>query len=210
MIQFIIKEDENRDGLLEGKQTNTLDAAWFGPMGWISSLYLGALAAGKQMAIEVEDHDFAKECGRLLVSGRKNIVAQLYNGEYFIHKPDKSHPDAINSNKGCHIDQVLGQSFAHNIGISERIIPRKETISALESIWKYNFAPDAYDYQFRHKEIKGPRIYATQGEAATIMCTWPDGGDEKAVPGMDKRPDNPTVWSGPGIYFDEAMNGFEY
>ncbi|MDN5205637.1 GH116 family glycosyl-hydrolase [Fulvivirgaceae bacterium BMA10] len=210
MVQFIIKEDRNRDGLLEGKQTNTLDAAWFGPMGWISSLYLGALLAGKEMAIEMVDTPFAKECDQLLKLGRKNIVKQLYNGEYFIHKPDKNYPKAINSNDGCHIDQVLGQSFAHNIGIIERVIPEKETVSALKSIWKYNFAPDAFDYQLKHKEIKGPRIYATQGEAATIMCTWPKGGDDKAVPGMDQRPDNPTVWSGPGIYFDEAMNGFEY
>lgn len=40
-------EDTNADGLLEGEQTNTLVAAWYGPMGWISSLYLGTLAAGK-------------------------------------------------------------------------------------------------------------------------------------------------------------------
>ncbi len=210
MVQFIIDEDKNKDGLLAGKQTNTLDAAWYGPMGWLSSLYLGALAAGKQMALEMEDGLFEQECNELLTKGRKNIVDEVYNGEYFIHKPDKNHPEAINSNDGCHIDQVLGQSFAHLIGIEERVVPKMETISALESIWKYNFAPDAFDYQLRHKVIKGPRIYATQGEAATLMCTWPNGGDDKAVPGMDKRPSNPIGYSGPGIYFDEAMNGFEY
>jgi uncharacterized protein (DUF608 family) len=210
MVQFIISEDQDKDGVLEGKQTNTLDAAWYGPMGWMSSLYLGALAAGKQMAIEMDDNTFAKECNHLLVKGRKNIVDQVYNGEYFIHKVDENYPEAINSNDGCHIDQVLGQSFAHLVGIEERVVPKEETVSALESIWKYNFAPNAFEYQLKHKEIKGPRIYATEGEAATLMCTWPNGGDDKAVPGMDKRSDNPTVWSGPGIYFDEAMNGFEY
>ncbi|MDN5204349.1 GH116 family glycosyl hydrolase [Fulvivirgaceae bacterium BMA10] len=209
-IQFLINEDKDKDGILEGRQQNTLDAAWFGPMGWISSLYLGALAVGKEMAMEVGDDSFVKECDELLQKGRKNIVAQLFNGEYFIHKPDPNHPNAINSNDGCHIDQVLGQSFAWQIGVSERVVPERETQSALESIWKYNFAPDAYLYQEQHKPIKGARIYATQGEAGTIMCTWPKGGAEKAVPGMDKRPDKSATWLGPGGYFDEAMNGFEY
>jgi hypothetical protein len=42
------------------------------------------------------------------------------------------------------------------------------------------------------------------------MCTWPKGGAETAVPGMEKRPDKSERWSGPGGYFDETMNGFEY
>lgn len=210
-IRFLIDEDKNKDGILEGRQQNTLDAAWYGPMGWISSLYLGALAAGKAMAEEVGDTGFANECNLLIEKGRKNIVEDLFNGEYFIHKPDyENHPRSINSNDGCHIDQVLGQSFAHQIGIKERIVPEDETKSALESIWKYNFAPDAYAYQEKHTTIRGPRIYATQGEAATIMCTWPKGGDDKAVPGMEDRPLKSPVWTGPGGYFDEAMNGFEY
>jgi len=210
-VQFIIREDINLDGLLEGKQTNTLDAAWYGPMGWISSLYLGALATGKQMALEMEDTTFANECNTLLERGRENIVKEVFNGEYFIHKPDyENQPLAINSNDGCHIDQVLGQSFSSQLGVPDRVVPKIETISALESIWKYNFAPDAFAYQKAHKAIKGPRIYATQGEAGTLMCTWPKGGAEKAVPGMESREENPDHWSGPGIYFDEVMNGFEY
>lgn len=209
-VQFLINEDKDKDGILEGRQVNTLDAAWFGPMGWISSLYLGALAAGKEMAEEVGDSRFAKQCDTILQKGKKNIVENLFNGEYFIHKPDPNHPGAINSNDGCHIDQVLGQSFGWQAGVTERIIPAKESKLALESIWKYNFAPNAYAYQEQHKVIKGPRIYATQGEAGTIMCTWPKGGDEKAVPGMEKRPAKSKTWTGPGGYFDEAMNGFEY
>ncbi|GAB3662748.1 hypothetical protein GCM10028791_37980 [Echinicola sediminis] len=210
-INFLIHEDKDKDGILEGRQQNTLDAAWYGPMGWISSLYLGALMAGKEMAEEMGDKSFVKDCDDLIQQGRRKIVNELFNGEYFIHKPDyKNHPQAINTNDGCHIDQVLGQSFAHQIGLSERVVPAKETKSALESIWKYNFAPDAYAYQKQHTTIRGPRIYAAEGEAATIMCTWPKGGDEKAVPGMENRPLNSKVWTGPGGYFDEAMNGFEY
>ena len=209
-VQYIINEDKNRNGLLEGGQHNTLDASWYGPMGWISSLYIGALAAGKAMALEMGDNRFVEECNDLIKKGQENIVNELFNGEYFIHKPDPEHPNAINSNDGCHIDQVLGQSLAFQAGVPERIIPEKETISALKSIWKYNFAPDAFIYQEQHQPIKGVRIYATAGEAGTIMCTWPKGGDENAVPGMDKRSADSPTWLGPGGYFDECMNGFEY
>ena len=162
------------------------------------------------MALEIGDNTFAAECDELLKKGRKNIVEQLFNGEYFIHKPDPNHPRSINTNEGCHIDQVLGQSFGSQVGLSERVIPEEACKSALESIWKYNFAPDAFLYQDQHKPIKGARTYATTGEAGTIMCTWPKGGDDKAVPGMEKRPDKSERWSGPGGYFDETMNGFEY
>jgi len=208
--KYIMNEDKDKDGVLEGGQRNTLDAMWYGPMGWISSLYLGALVAGKEMALEIGDEPFANECDFLIQKGRKNIVEKLFNGEYFIHQPDPNYPDAINTNDGCHIDQMLGQSFGWQVGVLERVIPEKECKSALESIWKYNFAPDAFLYQEQHKSIKGARTFATEGEAGTIMCTWPKGGDDKAVPGMDKRPEKSERWSGPGGYFDEVMNGFEY
>lgn len=210
-IRFMINEDKDKDGILEGKQQNTLDAAWYGPMGWISSLYIGALAAGEEMALEMGDDSFAKECSGLLKKGRENIV-KLFNGEYFIHIPDReNHPQTINSNDGCHIDQVLGQSFGWQVGLPTRITPEKETISALESIWKYNFAPDAFAYQEQHKIIKGVRIYATEGEAGTIMTTWPKSdGDTTAVPGMATRSAKSDLWGGPGAYFDEVWPGQEY
>ena len=71
-IQFIIDEDIDKDGLLEGGQHNTLDASWYGPMGWISSLYLGSLAVGKEMALEMDDDNFAIICDELLKEGQKN------------------------------------------------------------------------------------------------------------------------------------------
>ena len=48
------------------------------------------------------------------------------------------------------------------------------------------------------------------GEAGLMMTTWPTGGDDKAVPGMAERTDEKVHWIGPGGYFDECMNGFEY
>ncbi|WP_372795905.1 GH116 family glycosyl-hydrolase, partial [Pontiella sp.] len=38
--EFLIRKDADDNGLIEGKQPHTLDAAWHGPMGWLSSVYL--------------------------------------------------------------------------------------------------------------------------------------------------------------------------
>ena len=210
-IEFLIAKDPDEDGLLEGKQPHTLDAAWHGPMAWMSGLYLASLAAGEQMAIEMRDERFAKRCRRILDTGSKRMVSELFDGEYFIHKPDPNVPKALRTGAGCHIDQVLGQSWAHQVGLG-RIIPREETVSALNSLWKYNFTPDAGQYAMDHIQIeKAFRWYAMPGEAGLLMTTWPKGGAMEAIPGNGLRPvENPKVWTGAGGYFNECMNGFEY
>ncbi|MCH8979034.1 MAG: hypothetical protein IH945_07300 [Armatimonadetes bacterium] len=65
-MQFIIEQDPERNGLLEGRQYNTLDAAWYGPMSWLSSMYLAALRASQAMAVEIGDEEFAAECRRII------------------------------------------------------------------------------------------------------------------------------------------------
>lgn len=196
-VAFLMDQDRDADGLLEGVQYNTLDAAWAGPMGWISSLYLAALAAGAAMATEMSDADFAARCNTLLDRGRKNLVDRLYDGEYFIHLP----PDfsRTNTNKGCHIDQVFGQSTAWSVGLP-RVVPEPQCRSALNALWTYNFTPDVGPYR-KGSPIKGGRWYAMPGEAGLLMCTWPKGGAEDA-PGQG----NATFVG----YFNECMNGFEY
>lgn len=207
-LEYLIKEDLSENGILTGAQHNTLDAAWYGPVAWISSVYCAALAAGEQLALEVGDNLFAEKCSKIYNSGKNKLTQDLFNGEYFINKPNPE-IKGINSNIGCEIDQVLGQSWAIQLGLP-RVVSKSETISALESLWKYNFAPDAGLYDRLHTVIKGARIYAEEGEAGLLMCTWPKGGDDKAVPGMDERIEDKETWLGPGGYFDECMTGFEY
>ncbi len=209
-VEFLIREDGDGNGLLEGKQPHTLDAAWHGPMGWLSGMYLAALAAGEAMAIELGDTSFAKQCRTILDRGTKNIVAEVFDGEYFYHKP-KPGVRALNTNKGCHIDQVLGQAWMKQVGL-DRVIPKQETVSALNSLWKYNFAPNAGQYALDHIQIEQAfRWYAMPGEAGLLMCTWPKGGATKAIPGGRLRTkENPKRFTGPGGYFNECMNGFEY
>ncbi|HEY3320270.1 MAG TPA: GH116 family glycosyl-hydrolase [Planctomycetota bacterium] len=177
-VEFLIGCDGDENGILEGEQYNTLDAAWFGPMAWISSFYIAALRAGEAMAKDAGDTDFAARCAKIAASGSSELVKSLYNGEYFIHKPDPKHPQATNTNDGCHIDQLMGQAWALQVGLP-RIAPVKETLSALESIWKYNFTPDVGPFREKSK-IKGGRWYAMAGEGGLVMTAFPRGGAEKA------------------------------
>ena len=197
--QWLIAKDANNDGLIESNQHNTLDTDWFGPVAWLSGLYLAALAAAAAMAEETGDADFARQCRAILETGRKNLVAQLFDGDYFINKVDPKHLDAINSGTGCEIDQVFGQSWAFQVGLP-RVLPPEPTVKALKSLWRYNFSPDAGDY---HKK-KGPgRWYAMPGEAGLLMCTFPRA-DWDYTQAKGKGPE----WA--AGYFNECMNGFEH
>ncbi len=196
-LECLIREDGNEDGLLEGAQHNTLDTEWYGPVAWLSGMYVAALRAGEAMALEVGDHAFARRARAIADRGSRQIEEKLWNGEYFHHRPDPNFPKAVRSGIGCHIDQVLGQAWMFQVGLG-RMLPQDKVLSALRSIWKYNFAPDVGPYRGVHK--KG-RWYAMPGEAGLLMCTWPKGEGEGPPE---------AVQTGYDYYFNECMNGFEY
>ncbi len=198
-IEWLIAKDENGDGLIESNQHNTLDTDWFGPVAWLSGMYLAALRAGEEMAREIGDEAFARQCHEIFTRGQTNLVTQLFDGEYFINKPDPKHLEAINSGTGCHIDQVFGQSWAFQVGLS-RILPKAETISALKSLWRYNFTPDVGPYRDAYKP---GRWYAMAGEGGLLMCTFPRRSWDYA-----QAKGKGAEWA--AGYFNECMNGFEY
>jgi hypothetical protein len=151
------------------------------------------------MALEVGDEDFAQKCRNIFTRGQSKLTRDLFNGEYFINKPDLKHPESINSGSGCEIDQVLGQSWAFQVGLG-RIFPERETRSSLQALWKYNFAPNVGAYRAVHKP---GRWYAMPGEAGLLMCTFP-----RADWNYDKAKGKGADWA--AGYFNECMNGFEY
>ncbi len=87
-VEWLISLDRGYQGILQGPQENTLDAAWYGKIAWTSSLYLAALKAGEAMALELDDYEFAKRCKGILQEGTKNIETELFNGEYYIQLCD--------------------------------------------------------------------------------------------------------------------------
>ena len=195
----LLQRDTDADGILQGDQMNTLDTAWFGKIAWLSSLYLAALRAGAAMAREMNENDFAARCEKIADSGAQQITAQLFNGEYFMNIVDPQKADTINSGTGCEIDQVFGQSWAWQVGLP-RVLPQKETRSALASLYKYNFTPDVGPYRAAYKP---GRWYAMAGEAGLLMCSFPRT-DWDYAQAAGKGPD----WA--AGYFNECMNGFEY
>ena len=191
------QEDGIADGMIYGEQHNTLDAEWYGNIPVITSLYLAALAAGKEMATEMKDVTFANLCSGILKKGQKNIES-LFNGEYFIQNEDPIHNDAIGIGTGCYIDQVFGQSWAFQLGLG-RLYNKEMIQKSLDSLWKYNFVPNMGDFRKSLPENIAGRPYAIDNDAGLVMCTWPKGGKKS---GWEKH------WQ--FGYFNECMTGFEY
>lgn len=206
-MQYMINHDKEKtgkaDGILEGVQYNTLDRMWYGKIPWISGLYLAALRASAEMADEMGDKRFAKLCRSIAEKGKENISNDLFNGEYFYQKLDASHPEAPNSNNGCHIDQLLGQYWASQLGLGY-VFPKEEVRKALKSIMNYNYVVD-YSEFLKKTDIPVARWYADENESGVIMCSFPKGGSDKA-PGIIKNDWEKLVVG----YFSEMWTGQEH
>jgi hypothetical protein len=196
-LQWLMEQDRNHDGMEDTPIENTLDAVWDGEIAWLVGLCIAAVKAGQMMAGEMEDAAFEKSCAAYVEMGSKNMEEKLFNGEYFIHRPDAVlGRQKLGSYNTCHIDQVFGQSWAFQAGLG-RIIDRDKTLSALKALWKYNFTPDVGPYI---KDRKGARPYALPGEGGLVMNTNPRN---------EAKPYGENVTWQLG-YFHECMTGFEH
>jgi non-lysosomal glucosylceramidase len=187
-MRFIISHwDSDRDGLLSGAQHNTYDIDLHGWSSFTSSMYIAALRAAEEMANLCDDPDFASECRAVYEIGRKNLDAELWNGEYYIQKPDAEKSMEHQYGTGCHIDQILGQWWAHVCDLGH-ILPEDHIHAALKAIVSNNWRGDFVGFK------QTPRIYASNSDEGTLACTWPHGGE----------PEKPTLYS------HEVWNGLEY
>jgi uncharacterized protein (DUF608 family) len=200
--------DPDRDGVMEGEQHNTYDIEFYGPNTMCGALYLGALRAVEEMARHLGDPD-AAEYARIYASGRARYDRELWNGEYYVQhvrrpapeevlkgRYPQRHPPAIHPGEdtpryqygpGCLADQLLGQWFAHVVGLGY-LLPEEHVRTAARSIFGYNFRPSLE----AHESCQ--RAYAVNDEACLLQCTWPHGG----------RPRYPFP------YADECWTGSEY
>jgi uncharacterized protein (DUF608 family) len=203
MIEHDKAESGEADGILEGVQYNTLDRIWYGKNTWISGLYAAALKAGEQMAKEMKDYKFSKQCATISNRFKSYVSKNMFNGEYFTHIPDPKHDDTPNTNNGCHTDQLLGQYWATQVGLSD-ILPNHQVKSALKSIVKYNFV-DNYGEYLRYADIPIKRWFADDDEPGIIMCTFLKGGADIAA-GNIKNEWEKTIIG----YFSEIWTGQEH
>jgi len=195
--QFMLDQDKDGDGMTDAPMENTLDAVWEGEIAWIVGLCIAAARAGQAMAEEMGDSLFAKTCESYVVNGRRNMEKELFNGEYFIHRPDKVQGRKnLGSYNTCHIDQVYGQSWAFQTGLP-RVLSKDKAIAALKALWKYNFTMDVGPYIKTHI---GGRPYALPGEGGMVMNTNPHN---------EPKPFGENVTWQLG-YFHECMSGFEH
>ncbi len=185
MDYIIGRWDPDKDGMLAGPQWNTLDGNLGGRSSWLESLYLAALAAAEQMALLEGDTSSAKTYREIRLKGSEGVDKELFNGEYYFQIPGpRLYQDYAG---GCHIDQVLGQWWANQLGLGW-ILPLDHVRSALSSVFKYNFHPRMQGYR------QVPRKFVADEDPGTQMITWP------------KTPAPPHHTN----YAAEVMTGFEY
>jgi hypothetical protein len=82
----------------------------------------------------MEDAAYAGKCRAILARGQKKLVAELFDGDYFINRVDPAHLDAINSGTGCEIDQVFKDFLLSRI-IETRGTRSSEITSTSDADW---------------------------------------------------------------------------
>jgi uncharacterized protein (DUF608 family) len=197
--------DPYKEGVLRGSQHNTYDINFYGPNMMTGSLYLGALKACSEMAMVMNEPQKSMEYTSLFEKGAESYVNLLWNGEYFeqqievidgLEIPErlKSPPDnegiilpKYQYGSGCLSDQLLGQYLAFVSGMGY-LMDTAVIQTVLESIFQYNFIEEMRDLE------NVQRIYAANGEAGLVNCTWPMGN-------------KPLL---PFVYSDEVWTGIEY
>lgn len=200
------KWDEDRDGVLEGRQHHTLDMELFGPSSWLEGFYLLALDCGAKIAEAVGDFERVTKYRALYEKGKAWTNSNLFNGNYFYHKvsvKDKSILSLFGAENywnseaeeikyqiadGCHIDQMLADWHTQIIGC-DCIFDAEKKRSALYNLFKNNYKSSMRDVTNMW------RLFAINDEGGTLMCTYPEGTDIPAIPIS---------------YTEECMSGFEY
>jgi uncharacterized protein (DUF608 family) len=178
--------DKNKDGLMEGEQHNTYDVEFYGENPFTSFIYLASLKAMEVISDFMDDEKFKNECKKIYEKGRKKIIEQLWNGEYFIQKCKIEPLPPYQYLNGCLTSQLLGQFFSDNLNLGS-IVDEKYIEKTLSSIMKYNFINFSEHINFM-------RIYGIGNEKGVIVCSFP-------------KNDRPEI---PMPYCDEVWTGEEF
>ncbi|OCT12791.1 hypothetical protein A8709_32795 [Paenibacillus pectinilyticus] len=198
--------DLDKDGVMEGRQHHTLDMELFGPNSWLTGYYLTALKAAAEMAGHLGERDKQEEYLKLCKSGSDWANKHLFNGEYYhqsVNLKDRTLLEKFEAEQtywneetqemkyqiaeGCEIDQVIGQWFAHIVGLGY-VFEKDQVKTALSNLFKNNFVECFRNY------VNACRIYAVNDDKGLVIATWPKNNSPKI----------------PIPYQDETQNGYEY
>ena len=180
-----LKWDADRDGVMEGKQHNTMDVDYYGPNPQMEFLYLAALKAMAAMADAADDRPFAETCRTLAEKGGAWTEKNLFNGAYYEHKVDGEHIWQLGA--GCLVDQLVGDYAARHVGLGP-VADEEHALVTLRTILEKNASSNV------GARYNCGRDYAFPEEPALKMAWYPEG----------RMPEKPFP------YYGENMTGFEY
>ena len=201
------KWDLNKDGVLEGRQHNTLDTELFTASSWLEGYYITALKAAAIMADYLGEHEQANEYRKLYDNGKKYIEDNLFNGKYYFQKVDLTDRSLLDGfdeteelwnpetgeikyqiGEGSEIDQIGAQWHADILGLGD-IFDRDRVAVTLDSMYHNNFKKSMRNH------YNPWRLFCIDDEAGTVICDYPEGSKKPSIPLS---------------YAEETMHGFEY
>ena len=191
-VDYLIARDASTAGgepagILQDDQWNTYDEALHGVTTFISGYYLAALRAGEEWARRMGDTKTADRYRAVFEKGQKKLIEMCWEGEYFRQNlPDyeKRHGEV---GPGCMSDQLIGQWWAHQLGLGY-LFPKEKVVSSLKAVFKHNWKGDLTGWKH------SPRAFAGAKDKGLIICTWPKGGRPGVVM----------------LYSDVVWTGIEY
>ncbi|MFI5910549.1 GH116 family glycosyl hydrolase [Dactylosporangium sp. NPDC051541] len=179
LMSYVADKWDSGDGVLRGEQPVTYDIALHGPNMFVGGLWLAALRAMREMSRRL---GVDEAYGVVFERASKAYDELLWNGEFYAQP---STGEAYDFGAGCLSDQLLGQWWAHELGLGH-LLPPERVRGALRAIVRYNLRSGF--------EQHGYREFADGAETGLVVCSWPHGG-------------RPAV---PLRYCDEVWTGVEY
>jgi uncharacterized protein (DUF608 family) len=213
-LDYCIKTwDPKGNGVVQEPHHNTYDIEFWGPTGFATSFYLGALNSlitmGKFLKKDVKKYE------TLYAKGKAYIESELYNGEYFVQKIEWKNLQAPDPTKvqsfatqytpeaktllekegpkyqygaGVLSDGVMGSWLSRMCGLGDPFDAAKIK-SHLRAVHQYNYKANLHE----HSNPQRP-TFAIGNEGGLLLCSWPKGG----------------MLSLPFVYSNEVWTGIEY
>lgn len=161
--------DTDGDGVLDGCMHVDYDVEFYGinPLG--NLCYLAALRSAEEMARYLGDSEHEKRYHDLFQIASVRADAAMWNGEYYEQVLQDVNQYKYQHGKGVLSDQLMGQYYAHILGLGYLMDP-DHIRTAANYIFQYNFRENFYD----HPNMQ--RVYALYDDRGLLMTTWPHGG----------------------------------